>query len=105
MRDEERDQERDEERDEIREFRLADHIVFRELPFCGVLLDTRKFTVHRLSQRAGHVLRTALETGAPNPYAPLLPDGDEDTAHRLRHQLLDRLVASGMVRRARKERR
>jgi hypothetical protein len=82
------------------EVELADHIVFRELPFCGVLLDTRRFTVHRLSRRASHVLRTALDPGSPGPYAPLLPDGDEETAQRLRRQLLDRLVASGMVRRA-----
>ncbi|MFI6373741.1 actinodefensin-associated protein B [Streptomyces sp. NPDC050546] len=79
--------------------RLADHIVFQELPFCGVLLDTRRFTVHRLSRRAGHVLRTALDPGAPGPYAPLLPDGDEETAEGLRRQLLDRLEASGMVHR------
>ncbi|CAM5547080.1 hypothetical protein [Streptomyces afghaniensis 772] [Streptomyces afghaniensis] len=74
--------------------------MFRELPFCGVLLDTRRFTVHRLSRRASHVLRSALDPGSPNPYAPLLPDGDEETAQRLRRQLLDRLVSSGMVRRA-----
>ncbi|MFJ8716688.1 actinodefensin-associated protein B [Streptomyces violaceus] len=79
--------------------RLAEHIVFRELPFCGVLLDTRRFTVHRLSRRASHVLRTALDPGTPNPYAPLLPDGDEETAERLRRQLLDRLESSGMVHR------
>ena len=39
---------------------LADHVIFRELPFCGVLLDTRDFHVYRLSRRAAGALRTAL---------------------------------------------
>jgi hypothetical protein len=80
------------------EFELADHIVFQELPFCGVLLDKRKFTVHRLSQRASHALRTVLEgCGAPNPYAPVLPDSGE--AGALRQQLVERLIAQGMLHR------
>lgn len=39
---------------------LPDHVVFRELPFCGVLLDTRQSRVYRLSQEAAALLREAL---------------------------------------------
>ena len=52
---------------------LADHVVFRELPFCGILLDTRSSSVYRLSQAAAAALRVALE-GADEggPYEPAI---------------------------------
>jgi len=52
---------------------LPGHVVFRELPFCGVLLDTRRSRVYRLSQEAAAVLREALggASGA-GPYEPAI---------------------------------
>lgn len=40
--------------------RLPDHVVLRELPFCGVLLDTRTSRVYRLSRPAAELLRQTL---------------------------------------------
>ena len=52
---------------------LPDHVVFRELPFCGVLLDLRRSAVYRLSQEAAAVLRQALADGAAEgPYEPVI---------------------------------
>jgi len=45
--------------------RLPEHVVFTELPFCGVLFDSRRARVYRLSQRQAALLRQALNGHAP----------------------------------------
>ena len=67
---------------------LPPHVVFRELPFCGVLLDTRTMRVYRLSQSATAVLRQALPAApATGPYEPVVavtaPPPDSAPARRL----------------------
>ncbi|WP_326765481.1 actinodefensin-associated protein B [Streptomyces sp. NBC_01591] len=79
------------------DMRIADHLIFRELPFCGVLLDTKRFTVHRLSQRGSEALRTALHPGTPSPYELILDSNAENTAPLFRQQLIARLTAAGML--------
>jgi uncharacterized NAD(P)/FAD-binding protein YdhS len=78
---------------------LPEHVVFRELPFCGVLLDLRRSAVYRLSQGAAAVLRQALAgAGADGPYEPVIscraptPDSPEGRA------LLAKLSSQGLVR-------
>jgi hypothetical protein len=78
---------------------LPDHVVFRELPFCGVLLDLRRSAVYRLSQEAAAVLRLALaaDAGAHGPYEPVIrcrapaPDSPQGRA------LLAKLSSAGLV--------
>jgi hypothetical protein len=78
---------------------LADHIVFRELPFCGVLLDTRSFCIYRLSRRATGALRTALYGPlAVSPYESLLKDGGAGVTSQLTEQVVQMLQSRGMVR-------
>lgn len=81
---------------------LADHILFREMPFCGVLLDTRDFHAYRLSRRAAEALRAALYgPGAASPYGSLIK-GDEAGGPALHDEVTRRLVQTlrqrGMVR-------
>ncbi|WP_437502372.1 hypothetical protein [Sorangium sp. So ce1099] len=81
---------------------LADHILFRELPFCGVLLDTRAFHAYRLSRRAAEALRAALYgPGAASPYGSLVK-GDAGGGPALRDEITQRLVkmlrSRGMLR-------
>ncbi|GII91855.1 hypothetical protein [Sinosporangium siamense] len=80
---------------------LADHMLFRELPFCGVLLDTRSFHAYRLSRPAAALLRTALYgTAAPAPYptaAEELPPEETGRAEATR-LLLGSLAKRGMIR-------
>jgi hypothetical protein len=78
---------------------LPGHVVFRELPFCGVLLDTRCSRVYRLSQEATRVLRHALEGAqVPGPYEPVISvQAPEPTAEQ-RDRLLTQLSSQGLVR-------
>lgn len=77
--------------------RLADGVVFHELPFGGVLLDRRGLTVHRLSQRAAGVLRRALGgERAVNPYESVLPT--PEASDELRDGVLRALARQGLVR-------
>lgn len=59
--------------------RLREGVVFRELPFCGVLFDKRRARVFRLSQRDTIVLRNALRRAAV-PGATVIPPHDLDLA-------------------------
>ncbi|MCL8015965.1 actinodefensin-associated protein B [Streptomyces sp. AS02] len=78
--------------------RLADHVVFRELPFCGVLLDRRRCEVYRLSQRAAAALRMALEGGhAQSPYASLLGAPEPEHHGALQRKLVQGLQQRGML--------
>ncbi|MQA86928.1 MAG: hypothetical protein GEV03_20435 [Streptosporangiales bacterium] len=79
--------------------RLSEHAVFRELPFCGVLLDTRTFRVYKLSQRAAAALRTA--TCGPsegNPYGHVLGSAEGVADPELAAHLVARFAALGLVR-------
>jgi hypothetical protein len=78
---------------------LPGHVVFRELPFCGVLLDTDRSRVYRLSQEATAALRGALRAAAGSgPYEPAIrvaaPGADSAPARRL----LETLSSQGLVR-------
>lgn len=81
---------------------LADHVLFRELPFCGVLLDTRDFHAYRLTLRAARALRAALygpETASP--YGSLIKDdksGGPAREEEVTRRLLQTLKSRGMVR-------
>ncbi|AXK34371.1 hypothetical protein DVA86_18675 [Streptomyces armeniacus] len=82
-----------------RELRLAGHVRFRELPFCGVLLDTEKSQVHRLSPRAARVLRERLYgAGSTGPYASLITDEPAD--ERTAEAIVTALERAGFVHRA-----
>jgi hypothetical protein len=78
---------------------LPEHVVFRELPFCGVLLDLRRSAVYRLSQEGAAVLRQALagDAGVEGPYEPVIrcrapaPDSPQARA------LLAKLSSAGLV--------
>lgn len=76
------------------ELRLAAHVVFKELPFCGVLLDKRRFTVHRLSPRAAAALRVALFRGAPAPFEWA---STQEPTEGLERQIVHRLLQLGML--------
>lgn len=76
------------------ELQLAAHVVFKELPFCGVLLDKRRFTVHRLSLRAASALRLVLYRGAPAPFGWAAP---QEPNEELERQLVHRLLQLGML--------
>ena len=78
---------------------LAAHVVFRELPFCGVLLDTRSSRVYRLSQEATAVLREAL-LGArtPGPYEPVIGVQAPPPSSAARRRMLASLSSQGLVR-------
>jgi hypothetical protein len=43
-----------------RKMHLTEHFLFRDLPFCGVLLDLRDFTVYRVPKSASAALANAL---------------------------------------------
>lgn len=76
--------------------RLPPHVVFRELPFCGVLLDSRRSQVFRLSQRGAAALRQALHgPDATSPYESLINVAAPDPA--MTRTLVDRLLAAGLV--------
>lgn len=74
--------------------RLAAHVVFKELPFCGVLLDKRQFKVYRLSPRAATALRVALCRAAP---AHFEWTATQAPTERLEGQLVHRLIQLGML--------
>ncbi len=78
---------------------LPTHVVFRELPFCGVLLDTRSSRVYRLTQQASTVLRRALDGACPaGAYEPWVRvDAPAPTAAPAL-RLLAALAAEGLVR-------
>ncbi len=78
---------------------LPEHIVFRELPFCGVLLDTRRSRVYRLSQEAAAILRQALHgADAAGPYEPVISAGSADPTIEQRAGMLRQLGSQGLVR-------
>lgn len=81
---------------------LAEHILFRELPFCGVLLDTRAFHAYRLSRRAAEALRAALYgPRAASPHGSLIQDdagGDPALRDEITQRLVKTLRSRGMVR-------
>lgn len=77
---------------------LPRHIVFRELPFCGVLLDTRRSRVYRLSQEATRVLRHALHGAqSPGPYEPVISVAAPEPTAQQRDRLLTKLSSQGLV--------
>jgi hypothetical protein len=78
---------------------LPDHVVFRELPFCGVLLDTRSSRVYRLTQQATAVLREALPgPRMRGPYEPVIGVPPPPPTAEARRSLLAKLGAQGLVR-------
>jgi len=78
---------------------LPGHVVFRELPFCGVLLDTRRSRVYRLSQEATRVLRQALQGAqVPGPYEPVINVQAPEPTAQQRSNLLAQLSSQGLVR-------
>lgn len=77
---------------------LADHVVFRHLPFCGVLLDTRDLTISRLSPTAAHILAAALpDAPTPPPFGALIAV-DEPSAADVR-TVLAALERRGVIHR------
>jgi hypothetical protein len=77
---------------------LSSHVVFRELPFCSVLLDTRRSHVYRLSQEATRVLRQALHSkGAAGPYEPVISVQAPELTAEQRSNLLTQLISQGLV--------
>lgn len=54
--------------------RLPEHVVFKELPFCGVLFDSRRTRVYRLTRRQAALLRQALNGRLPGGEAARLLD-------------------------------
>ena len=77
---------------------LPSHIVFRELPFCGVLLDKRRSRVYRLTQEATRVLRHALHGAqTPGPYEPVISVAAPEPTAQQRDRLLAKLSAQGLV--------
>lgn len=77
---------------------LPGHVVFRELPFCGVLLDTRRSRVYRLSQDASRVLRQALQGAqALGPYEPVISVQAPQPTAEQRRRLLTQLCSQGLV--------
>ncbi|MGI9099328.1 MAG: actinodefensin-associated protein B [Solirubrobacteraceae bacterium] len=79
---------------------LPEHVILRELPFCGVLLDTRTSRVYRLSQPATAMLRRALDgTDAPGPYEPVIRTRSTASASApALGQLIARLASAGLLR-------
>jgi hypothetical protein len=78
---------------------LPDHVVFRELPFCGVLLDTRRSRVYRLTQEATNALRQALQGArVPGPYEPVISVQTPQLTATQRSRLLAQLSTQGLVR-------
>jgi hypothetical protein len=77
---------------------LPGHVVFRELPFCGVLLDTRRSRVYRLSQEATAVVRAALHAAGPGPYEPAIRVAAPAAASAPARKLLETLSSQGLVR-------
>jgi hypothetical protein len=78
---------------------LPAHVVFRELPFCGVLLDTRSSRVYRLSQEATAVLRAALRgAGGTGPYEPAIRVAAPAAGSAPARKLLETLSSQGLVR-------
>ncbi|MGH3917243.1 MAG: actinodefensin-associated protein B [Pseudonocardiaceae bacterium] len=77
--------------------RLTEHVLFRELPFGGVLLDRRGLRVFRLSQPASAALRRALHgPRAGNPFEGLIASSDHDP--ELTRRVLGSLGAQGLIR-------
>lgn len=77
---------------------LASHVVFRELPFCGVLVDIRSARVYRLSRRASGTLRAALERPAAATDNRWVRGLDGSAAHdESTGRLLRALAARGLV--------
>jgi hypothetical protein len=78
---------------------LPGHVLFRELPFCGVLLDTRSSRVYRLSQEATAVLRGALRAaGGTDPYEPAIRVAAPAAGSAPARKLLETLRSQGLVR-------
>jgi hypothetical protein len=68
--------------------RLAPDITFHELPFCGVLLDTRQNVVFRLSpELTGALRRSLFGPLAVGPYESLV-QADPAPADTDRHDLV-----------------
>lgn len=77
---------------------LPAHVVFRELPFCGVLLDTRRSRVYRLSQSATRVLRQALHGAqAAGPYEPVISAPAPEPGPEDARKLIAGLRAQGLL--------
>ncbi|MEK8173968.1 hypothetical protein NKH77_48560 [Streptomyces sp. M19] len=77
---------------------MADHVRLYELPFCGLLLDTREHQVHRLSVRAVHTLRNLLtDVDSAHRYDALIADeaADEEVARGI----VEALLTAGFVHR------
>jgi hypothetical protein len=78
---------------------LPGHVVFRELPFCGVLLDQQRSRVYRLSQEASRVLRQALHGAeTAGPYEPVIGISTPEPTAQQRERLLSQLGAQGLLR-------
>jgi hypothetical protein len=79
---------------------LAAHISFHELPFCGVLLDSRSNRVYRLPPETAAALRRVLRGPlAVGPYESLIvAEPTETTAGADTAAMLRSLAALGLVR-------
>jgi len=78
---------------------LPEHVILRELPFCGVLLDTRTSRVYRLSQPATAMLRRALDGTDAGPYEPVIRTRSTASASApALGQLIARLASAGLLR-------
>lgn len=79
---------------------VPEHVVFEELPFCAVLLDTRSSRVYRLSRSASAVVRAAVRGPlALSPYEDLISTQacsvDSPAARRLLAKLIDQGLLTG----------
>ncbi|PRX51371.1 hypothetical protein B0I33_101525 [Prauserella shujinwangii] len=81
--------------------RLAEHVVFTELPFCGVLLDKRNLRLYRLSQEASAALRTALHgSAACGPYDGVTRLEGDVVDPATRQRVIGTLLAQELLRSA-----
>ena len=76
---------------------VSPDVVIREMPFCGIVLDTRTFRVYRLSRQSLNSLRGVVEgVRSVGDYDSLFatepPDANAPRA------VLDALLKAGMVR-------
>jgi hypothetical protein len=78
--------------------RLPAHVVFRELPFCGVLFDSKRARVYRLTQRQAALLRQALSRAdEPSLATTAGPPASARDPSEAAGRLLDELGALGLV--------
>lgn len=76
---------------------VSPDVVIREMPFCGIVLDTRTFRVYRLSRQSLNSLRGSVEgIRGVGDYDSLFVTESADASAR--QAVLRALLDAGMVR-------